>query len=342
MQAGLLRIMFRSLFESPHKRARRLAARQGWAVMEKSETAISQDGFVSNAAEVIARDGLGGFIAFYERAFDSKETIGDHARCYALAEPVATLAWDDPEIPLARAKLKLKLYEQTYAETGQSAAAGALYAKALLEIAYLHRGANWLHALSGTGGEYLAQHAELARDVFADTAVRAADCPLWYRARFQCGPSEGCEADELQQRFEDALRFDAAEQGLYIDRAMQLLPRWYGSFAELEAFARRANADAPSELGGSLYARIYCAIARAEHLPDTSADWSCLKDSLEAWYEATRSQHMLNAYAAIADLFGDEDTLARLLETRITSFYPQAWFSAEQAADVFSRLTLRK
>lgn len=334
--------MFRSLFESPHKRARRLAARQGWAIMERSETAISQDGYVSNVAEVIARDGISGFIAHYDDAFNSKQTIGDNARCYALAEPVATLAWDDPEIPLARAKLKLKLYEQAYMETGQSAAAGALYAKALLEIAYLHRGANWLQALSSTGGEYLAQYAELARDVFADTAPRAADCPLWHRARFQCGPSDGCEADELQQRFESALSFDAAEQGLYIDRAMQLLPRWYGSFAELETFARRVNAETQSHLGGTLYARIYCTIARAEHLPDTDVDWVCLKDSLDAWFEASSSQHMLNEYAALADLFRDEDTLARLLETRITSFYPQAWFSAEQAADVFSRLTLRK
>lgn len=326
--------MFLRLFDSPHKRACRLAAARGWPVMEKSGQAIAAETAVSLAADILARDGVTGFLSYYERVARARATVGDHERCYALAEPVATLAFDDPGITPGRAQLKLRLYERAYEETGQSAAAGALYARALLELASLQCGPQWSEFVSREASEKRVQCAELARDVFRTTAPKAADCLLWHRIRFQMGLLDATTPQDLNLRFRAVLDYDQGEPQLFTERAVQLLPRWYGSYQEIEAFARHAGSLATPELAPSVYARIYAVVGRFEPLQDTDADWPRLKDSLEAWYQATRSQRLLNFYGACADVFRDRQVLSTLLETRLTAFFPEAWFSAEQAASV--------
>lgn len=331
--------MFLRLFETPHKRARRLAAGLGWPVMEKSENRIIHETYASDAEDVLAQGGIGAFIDLWEREFASKRTIGDAQRAYALAEPVATLEYGDEDIAIGRAMLKLKLYEQAYEDSGHSPAAGAIFARGLFALGYLHRGTGWAHTVSKEGWDKLAQYTELAHDVFLKTASRADDCALWHRALFQIGISDGCSAEQLEDRFEHARAFDPAEHGLYTDRAYQLLPRWYGSFEELEEFAVASSRRTETELGGTLYARIYHAISRHEDLRDTDADWGRLKASMEAWYQTNRSQRLLNTFASMADLYDDHDVLRDLMETRIRAYFPDAWVAAEQAADVFSRMT---
>lgn len=331
--------MFRRLFETPHQRARRLATALGWSVVDTSGIPADQEACTARAADALAHGGVEAFIGFYDAAFASKQIVGDSVRCYALAEPVAELAWDDPEITAGRAQLKLKLFAQAYEDMGHAPAAGALYAKALLSLASLHTEADWTQRLSKEAAERRAQCEALAKDVFETTAVRAGDCALWHRTRFQVALSEGCETDELEERFSAALNCDAGEHGLYTERACQLLPRWHGSFAELETFARVYSALTEADFGGTLYARIYTVIARQEHLRDTDVDWDHLKASMQAWCDQTGSQYLLNVFASMADAFGDDRTLARLLAARITSYYPAAWLAAEQAADVFFRMT---
>lgn len=294
------------------------------------------------AADILARDGVTGFLAYYDRVAAALATVGDHERCYVLAEPVATLAFDDPGITPGRAQLKLRLYEQAYHETGHSPGAGALYARALIELVELQNGPQWSALVSQEAAEKRAQAAELARDVLRTTAAKSSGCLLWHRIRFQMGLQEGTTPHDLHQRFRDVLDYDQGEPGLFVDRAIQLLPRWYGSYEELDAFARQAATLAAPELAPSMYARIYAGIGALENLRDTDADWRAMKDSFEACYKANRSQRLLNVYAACADVFRDETTLAHLLETRIVAFYPNAWFSAEQAAGVLQRVLPRR
>lgn len=334
--------MLLRLFESPHKKSRRLAAASGWPVMEKSGHAIAAETATSLAADILARDGVTGFLSYYNRVAHAQATVGDHERCYALAEPVATLSYDDPDITPGRAQLKLRLYEHAYHETGRSPAAGALYARALLELATLQCGPQWSALISQEAAEKRAQSAELARDVLRTTAPQAAGCLLWHRIRFQMGLLEGTTPDDLHLRFRAVLDYDQGEPGIFAERAIQLLPRWYGSFEDLEAFAREAENLAAPEIAATIYARIYTAISSVENLSETKADWKRLKTSLEAWYQATRSQRLLNVYAACADLFHDDTALAHLLETRMTAFFPSAWFSAEQAAGVLARMPQRR
>lgn len=334
--------MLLRLFESPHKKSRRLAIAAGWPVMEKSGHAIAAETATSLAAGILARDGVTGFLAYYERVGRALATVGDHERCYALAEPVATLAYDDEDITPGRAQLKLRLYENAYHETGYSPAAGALYARALLELAMLQSGPQWSALVSQEAAEKRAQTVELARDVLRTTASQASGCLLWHRMRFQMGLQDATTSEDLHLRFRAVLDYDQGEPGIFTERAIQLLPRWYGSFEELEAFARDAGNLAAPEIAPSIYARIYTAVGAFENLCHTRADWNRMKTSLEAWYQATRSQRLLNVYAACAYVFGDETALAHLLETRMTAFFPSAWFSAEQAADVLQRMPPRR
>ncbi len=335
-------VMLLRLFESPYKKSRRLAAAAGWPVMEKSGHAIAAETAASLAADILARDGITGFLAYYDRVARAQATVGDHERCYALAEPVATLAYDDPDITPGRAQLKLRMYEHAYHETGHSPAAGALYARALLELAMLQSGPQWSALVSQEAAEKRAQSAELARDILRTTAPQAGGCLLWHRIRFQMGLLEATTPDDLHLRFRAVLEHDQGEPGVFTERAIQLLPRWYGSFEELEAFAVQAGSLAAPEIAATIYARIYTAVAAFENLRDTQADWERLKISLEAWYQATRSQRLLNVYAACADVFADETALGHVLETRMTAFFPSAWFSQEQAAEVLARIAPRR
>lgn len=333
--------MFRRLFESPRKRAERLAAAQRWPVMEKSEQALAHEACASRAADIIASDGITGFISLYQSQFASLATSLDQTRCYALIEPVGALDWDDPDITVSRAQLKLRLYENAYEETGRSPAAAALYGKALISLAAIHNGVSWPERLSRADPEKRAQLMALAQDVFDATYNAAEDCPLWHRTRFSCAIAQGCSPDELEARFFNALRCDRAEHGLFTTRALTLLPCWYGSLAEIERFARHAPMLAAPQIAPSLYARIYSAIARHVNLRRTDAEWPRLKESMWTWHDAAPSQRLVNEFAAMAELYGDEDTLAELLETRLTAYFPDAWLAAEQAADVFARMTPR-
>jgi hypothetical protein len=334
--------MLLRLFESPYKKSCRLAAAAGWPVMEKSGHALAAETATSLAADILARDGISGFLAYYDRVARARATVGDYERCYALAEPVATLAFDDPDITPGRAQLKLRLYEHPYHETGRSPGAAALYARALLELASLQCGPQWSALISQEAAEKRSQSAELARDVLRSSAPQAAGCLLWHRIRFQMGLLDATTPEDLNLRFRAVLDCDQGEPGIFTERAIQLLPRWYGSFEELEAFAVQAGNLAAPEIAGTIYARIYAAIGAFENLRDTNADWHRLKISLEAWYQATRSQRLLNVYAACADVFADETALGHVLETRMAAFFPSAWFSAEQAAQALARMPPRR
>lgn len=330
--------MFPRFFETPHKRSRRLAETLNLAIMEKSGSRIAQENYVAGVADIMAHGGLPAFLSLYTNEFSSKRTIGDSCRCYALAETVATLDGEDPAPTFGQARLKLKLFEQAYEDSGRSADAAALYGKALFALGAMQRNAGWSHAILN-GAQESAQYAALGREVFNQAADGAADSPLWHRTRFQVGITEGCSPDELESRFEGARAFDPGTHEIYVDRAFQLLPKWYGSFDAIDAFARKHCDARQDEFGGTLYARIYSEIAREEYLHDTRADWGRLKGSMEAWCEATQSQRLLNTYAAMADLFEDSATVDNLFDARITAYFPDAWFSTEQAAAVLGRRT---
>ena len=88
-------------------------------------------------------------------------------------------------------------------------------------------------------------------------------------------------AAALTERFEGYLAFDPANVETYLERTHQLLPRWHGSYAELEHFARQSADRTQDQWGLALYMMIYCVIADTEPLDQTHMDWPLILDGFD-------------------------------------------------------------
>ncbi len=320
-------------------RARRSVSTTQTSLIIGDKAALAQPLFVyqADARAAFERCDLLTLEAIYNDSFASLETLPDGRRGYSAIENLIGAAFNTENGTIEDAEKLLQRIHEAWEASGKTAFASAVYADSFFSMGYLYRGTDVAMAVSDDSWQAFNTCIERAHDILIESAAQAAECPIWHRYLFFMGLADGCTAAQRLARFERALAFDPYDVNLYTNRAYQLLPRWHGTYAEIEAFARNAVAYTSPQLGNSIYARIYAHLCDMEHVPDMSADWAQLRAGFEDWFELTKSQYVLNTYASLADLFEDKDTTAEIVRYRLREFYVDAWADPEQPAKVFRK-----
>jgi hypothetical protein len=171
-----------------------------------------------------------------------------------------------------------------------------------------------------------------ADEVLEHSKSRAAKSPLWYQLRLGVARDAGWDHERYRALFDDATHRFQWYVPLYLWAANYLSPQWGGSYAAVDALARRT---ARIQFGAdySLYARVYWHVTNYEPLEfelfhDSLATWPQMKSGFEGLMKRyPHSKWNLNAYAYVACL-ADDATTYGVLRARIgNDVNPDAWAS---------------
>ena len=219
--------------------------------------------------------------------------------------------------------------------------AAAALADACASTAHSIRGCEFANKVTK---EQWAGHAVYAN--MAHEALLAA-YPLhkchWYWARIYFGAAltTGEQAGEHTLRFTAAFNAAPFDPSNYRTLAHALLPRWYGSFAMIEANAAWISDQTQSRLGQAAYAMMYELVAEYDDLPSTDADWDRLHRGFTDWFAAFPSDRVRTAHASAAveydqlDIFRDvAESADRIYEDQWAA--PLDFYTANSLARTFT------
>ncbi len=330
---GRIKALMRSMTaEAPENRIARAAAELDIALDRPCPVAEAEARLEADIRELTRAANIPALAKLHDDTFASKVTLTGGRHGYAVIENGIWTTIDAAETPPQVAELMLPLFETAWNAAGRSPFASAVYAVQMFIVGYGFRGTGWASDVSNKGWEKLLSCSERSLDIMLEAADDADSCPYWHRAMLFMGLSNGTPSQHLHTLFENARSFDRYDINVHTARAYQLLPRWHGTYEQLEVFARQGYATTCDRMGAEMYARIYQSLKSMESLPETACDWHLLQDGFEDWLARHETQSIVNAYASAAMAFGDGDAARNIVRSRLSSLYPEAWDSPEQIA----------
>jgi membrane associated rhomboid family serine protease len=186
------------------------------------------------------------------------------------------------------------------------------------EWAWSARGNGFANSISSQNWTVYAYRTEMAAAALDEVADRASDNPLWYTLSLDVGLDQSKNREQLRAIFDQGLARVANYRPLYRRMLRILMPRWGGSYNEVDKFINEIHAQTASARGYERYAELYSTYARLEGdeldlFADTQAFWSSMRTGylgLVRRYPA--SDAVLNSFANFACRADDKDNYNRL------------------------------
>jgi hypothetical protein len=235
---------------------------------------------------------------------------------------------DDPKNPAQWHMLLDRLREWTDTHEESYVARYSL-AEALVGRAWAARGQDWASHVSPSQWDRFNDDLDEARALLGQMPARAQDSYEWrmLMLRVLHGTREDALYRDLAQ---STVRRFPAEQRLYSNVALHLMPRWYGSEGEWQRFANDATAALPDSLSDEFYARTVTSQGRyMEQNPfrDRLLSWPRVKHGLLLWHERwPSSTQPLSAGAQLGALAEDRDFTRACFASLADTFDVEIWW----------------
>lgn len=197
--------------------------------------------------------------------------------------------------------------------------------------AYSARGQGFADTVSKQNWAIFTYRTEMAAAALAEVANRATNNPLWYTLSLEVGLHQSQDKEQLRAIFDRGVKIAPHYEPLYRDMLRILMPRWSGSYEEVDNFINQVYAQTASVRGYERYAALYSAYARMEGddldlFHDTPAFWSGMKMGFYGLAKRyPRSDAVLNGFASFACRAGDKAEYNRLTIELKTRFSSSAW-----------------
>jgi len=191
-------------------------------------------------------------------------------------------------------------------------------AMAFSEWAYAARGSGYANTVSSQAWRTFAYRTEMASAALADVANRAANYPLWYSLSLDVGLDQSKDKEQLRAIFDQGVKIAPNYRPLYRRMLRILMPRWGGSYEDVDKFINEVYAQTALALGYEPYAELYSMYARMEGddldlFRDTPAFWSGMRAGyLGLVKRYPKSDAVLNSFANFACRAGDKTEYNRL------------------------------
>ncbi len=220
---------------------------------------------------------------------------------------------------------KLKEWRERYPEsiTTRVATAGNY-----ISFAWVERGNGYSNTVTEEGWKLMRERLARAYDFVKDRPKKTSgDCPRRYAILLRLGRAQNWNNEKYEAAFQEAISFEPAYNIYYIEKAMNLMPRWGGEEGDWQKFAYEATRLTPEGMG--IYTRIlifmwYSDEFKAFREPDIS--WKRMKQGfLETERNYKNSNHNLNLFCRFARIAGDKETARDLLRRIGDSPYIQVW-----------------
>lgn len=222
----------------------------------------------------------------------------------------------------------LQHYAHWYASRPDCPYAAAAYARGLQSTGHSHRGTGWANNVKPYQWQAMQAYNAKAQDIYDATSGAFQNHWFWSKSYFSFALTSGAESPEIWRRFERCMASNPYDYQIYNTMAYMMLPRWHGSFKEVEMVANKAVQATAQHCGNIMYARVLSSVFDYHYLSELSFDWEKLKSGFEDWLKLFPSDYVKTYYACSAYTMGDYSLALNLLES-LDRCYIDAWDADE-------------
>ena len=189
-----------------------------------------------------------------------------------------------------------------------------------ITLAWEHRGTGLANTVQKESWKRFYDNIAKARQILEERKDIAAQDPVWYSMMLTVAIAQGWSATDVAALIDEGLDHAPSYYPIYFKAVEYYTPKWYGSAAAIERFARAAVERTRASEGLGLYARIYWYAAETQFsinlFRDSHVVWADMKTGIDDVLKAYPDQWNINNFAHFACLAGDYDK-ARELAARI-------------------------
>ena len=224
-------------------------------------------------------------------------------------------------------------------------------------LAFAHIDAGWAwhdYAPKGDNESFLKtfrRHFGLAQEILNNFNALDLGSPILAAA--QCAALPGLTNPHLRflDDYEDLLGLDPTTPRHFFNFGMHLLPKWFGSYDQLETQARRMTEDFDIIWGNGAYALTYTGALSHDRAAIGTIDTDLFLSALLDVFERRVDQHTVNYFAAflsltLGDLSNRKETKANrrkrhkileaadyIFEEHLHEIHPLLWYDAAVTVD---------
>lgn len=249
----------------------------------------------------------------------------------------------------------ISAYEALRQEYPEDPYIALLVALSHIDIAWAWRGAGWEATVPKTNRRAFVAHMERADELLAPFDGQTLSSPVIAAAR--CTLTAGLSGAEnrLADHYETLIDLDPANQRHMRSMGNHLLPRWFGSYDQLELEARRTAGRTQDTWGHGGYTWVYFDAIAVDDAACAKVDVEFFIDGLRDIIRMRPDQEMANlltSFCAVAihhSMGANEQAdLNRiqiaacakwLIREHLTEVYPLIWAHAAEGFDNNARIT---
>jgi membrane associated rhomboid family serine protease len=197
--------------------------------------------------------------------------------------------------------------------------------------AWAARGGGYANAVNAQNMMLYSYRTQMAAAALDELAKRAIENPFWYTLSLDVGLDQGTDREQLHGIFIQGRANAPDYLPLYRRMLRILMPRWRGSYAEVDRFINEIQTQTEASRGYEWYARLYSSYARMEGdevdlFHDTPAIWSEMRSGyLDLVKRYPTSDSVLNNFANFACRAQDKNEYKRLRGAVGKRFSATAW-----------------
>jgi hypothetical protein len=193
-----------------------------------------------------------------------------------------------------------------------------LYAEAarLRALAWNARGTGYAHTVSPESWELFALRLQEAERVLLDAPVESRESPAWHIALLAIAMDSDRVRSNPHEVFTAAVKRWPTHAMLFQLPLGRMIPKWGGSWDQVESFILKSTEMQPTSEGKSLYARLYIHLIAERSAHESKMDWKTMQagfDDAIARFPDPKYRNLYASYACLAkDKTAFNKAIARL------------------------------
>ena len=185
-------------------------------------------------------------------------------------------------------------------------------ARNLTFFAWKARGSGYANTVSEDAGKLFCERLQQAANVLHDAASLNEKCPVYWTTLMKIALGLQASKTQFDNIFKQAVRAYPSYTPIYIQRAVYLLPRWYGNAGDWETDLAQSADQLGGTKGDMLYAQVVLAMRGYSDRNNIFEDnqWLSWERVDRGWDELEKkfpdSLDAIHAHAHLAGLAGDQ------------------------------------
>jgi hypothetical protein len=180
-------------------------------------------------------------------------------------------------------------------------------ANVLVNYAWKARGGGWANTVTDESWRLFGDRLHQAMAVLKAAGNLKAQCPYYWTVKMRAALGLQMDKNQFNDIFQQAMNYESDYEPSYLQRAVYLMPRWYGGEGELETDLEESANQMGGENGDMLYTQVVWGIHARASSPNV------FEENHFSWPRVDRG------FAVIEERF--PDSLAAKSERAYLAFY---------------------